>query len=252
MYSNPSLSQHPAADRFAMDSLQQPRVTMGKDRMSAWQRWEMTSLSDELRGAQDQALVEPEVILTAVDSAPLIDEVELARLRRQAEKLGEEEGYRRGYEQGQAAGYQAGMTAAQEQADHLRALAQSLPAALRMAERDVSSDLLALALDIARQVVGQALDANPDVVLATVRVLLQDEPALTGSPQLILHPLDAALVKEHLAEDLQTAGWRVRIDPVIQRGGCRVLASNGEKDATLPTRWERVTTALAQLASPAA
>ena len=94
------------------------------------------------------------------------------------------------------------------------------------------------------QVLGQALALDPQAILPTVRESLQAEPALTGSPQLVLHPDDAALVREHLADDLQTAGWRIRADADTQRGGCRVLAASGERDATLQSRWDRVAAAL--------
>ncbi|MEL0488908.1 FliH/SctL family protein, partial [Neisseria gonorrhoeae] len=125
-------------------------------------------------------------------------------------QAGTEEGRQQGYAQGQAEGHAAAMAAVHEQADYLRALTQALPAALRLAEREVAGQLLALSMDIARQVLGQALALDPQAILLTVRELLQAEPALTGSPQLILHPDDAALVREHLADDLQTAGWRIR------------------------------------------
>ena len=131
------------------------------------------------------------------------------------------------------------------------ALTEALPAALRGAEREVADNLLALALALAQQVVGQALKLEPQLMLPLVRELLQAEPALTGAPQLLLHAEDAALVKEYLTDDLQAAGWRIRIDAQCQRGGCRVLASSGERDASLPSRWERVAATLARQPSGA-
>ncbi|MFZ2388303.1 MAG: FliH/SctL family protein, partial [Polaromonas sp.] len=156
-----------------------------------------------------------------------------------------------GYARGQSEGHAAGLAAVQAQAEQLKALALALPAALRIAETGVADDLLALALDIARQVLGHALTADPQAILPLVHELLQSEPALTGAPQLLLHPDDAALVKEHLADDLKSAGWRIRADAHIARGGCRVLATSGERDASLETRWERVTATLARNAPPA-
>jgi len=132
----------------------------------------------------------------------------------------------------------------------LQALAQALPAAMQQAQTSIADDLLALALDIARQVLGQALAAEPQAILAVVHELLHAEPSLSGAPQLLLHPDDAALVKEFLADDLQAAGWRIRTDAHIERGGCRVTAHSGERDATMQVRWERVSAALAR--SPAA
>lgn len=210
----------------------------------------MRSIAEDLRPMPDVARADIEPVLAPLAPALLIDEAELVRLRLQAQQAGETEGHRQGYAQGQAEGHAAAMAAVHEQADQLRALTLALPAALRSAEREVADDLLALALDIARQVLGQALAADPQVILPLVRELLQAEPALTGAPQLVLHPDDAALVKEHLADDLQTAGWRIRVDANSQRGGCRVTAASGEQDATLGARWDRVTARLARTAPP--
>ena len=175
-----------------------------------------------------------------------IDEAELAELRLQAQKAGEAEGRAQGHAQGLLEGHAKGLAAVQAQAAQLQALALALPAALQLAQNSVADDLLALALDIARQVLGQALAAEPQAILAVVHELLQAEPSLSGAPQLLLHPDDAALVKELLADDLKAAGWRVRLDAQIARGGCRVTAHSGERDATVQARWERVSAALAR------
>ena len=178
--------------------------------------------------------------------APQVSEAELTKLRLQAHQAGEAEGRAEGHAQGLAEGHAAGLAAVQAQAAHLQSLAQALPAALQQAQASVADDLLALALDIARQVLGQALAAEPQAILAVVHELLQAEPSLQGAPQLLLHPDDAALVKELLADDLKAAGWRIRLDAHIERGGCRVTAHSGERDATVQARWERVSAALAR------
>lgn len=213
--------------------------------LTAWQRWEMASVTQALQpDPADEAAQEP--VMEPFEPVLLIDEAELTRLRLQAQETGKTEGYA----QGQTEGHAAGLAAVQAQGEQLLALALALPAALRVAETSVADELLALALDIARQVLGQALTAEPQALLPLVHELLQAEPALTGSPQLLLHPDDATLVKEHLADELKNAGWRIRVDAHITRGGCRVLATGGEKDATLETRWERVAATLARNAAP--
>ena len=216
---------------------------------TAWQRWEMASFTQEPQPDVAPVATAPE--LEPVEPVPLIDEAELARLRLEAQKAGETAGHEQGYASGLAQGHAAGLAAVQAQAGQLQALMLTLPAALRLAESRIADDLLALALDIARQVLGQALAAQPQAILAVVHELLQAEPSLSGAPQLLLHPDDAALVKELLADDLLAAGWRLRVDAQITRGGCRVTASSGERDATVQARWERVTAALARSETPA-
>ena len=213
---------------------------------TAWQRWEMASFAHTLpvQAAQTAPANEPEA--PPIELPLQIDEAALTKLRLEAQMAGAAEGRDQGHAQGLAEGRAAGLAAVQAQAAQLQALALTLPAALQLAQDSVADDLLALALDIARQVLGQALAAQPQAILAVVHELLQAEPSLSGAPQLLLHPDDAALVKELLADDLKAAGWRVRPDAQMARGGCRVTAHSGERDATVQARWERVSAALAR------
>lgn len=225
-------------------------VADSKPKMTAWQRWEMNSINDDK--VPGPASASPKRAAPPKPAPPILSEIELAKLRQQAqldghakgEKIGQAEGYAAGYAQGQAKAQADAAELATAQAKQLLELMQSLPTALRLAEREVADDLLALALDIAHQIVGQALNLEPELILTAVTSLLHAEPALSGAPQLLLHPDDAALVHEHLKEEIQHAGWRIRTDLQIQRGGCRVTSTSGEHDASMPTRWARVSAAL--------
>ncbi|AMO93952.1 flagellar assembly FliH family protein [Collimonas fungivorans] len=214
--------------------------------MSAWQRWEMADmqLATGTADAEAPAALVAEPALVELEPKLLIDEIELQRLRQQAQEDGASAGLRQGHAEGWQEGYRAGLETAQNEAGSLRALSLAMPDALRQAEKELADDLLTLALDIAQQVVRQALAVEPQLILAAVRELLQTEPALSGTPRLLLHADDMALVQQYLAEDLQAAGWLLRSDPAIARGGCRVQASSGELDATMETRWQRVAAAL--------
>jgi len=172
------------------------------------------------------------------------DPAELDRLRAQARDAGlaegREEGLATGRAEGYAAGLEAGQADARAQAAQLRSLAQALPQALRRAEVEIAESLLALALEVARQVVHRSLQADPGLVVQLVQDLLHREPALQGEPRLLLHPLDLRLVTSALGTELQSAGWQVRPDESVRRGGCLVQAATGTHDAALETRWARV------------
>lgn len=217
-----------------------------KPSLSAWQRWEMGTLESE-DPAHDhvQALVVPRV-----DPEALARDNELSRLRLQARAEGRTEGHREGLAKGRAEGHAeglaTGLAAASAHAEQLRALAATLPAALRRAESELADAILTLALDVARQVVHRTLRAEPEWVLPLVQDLLHAEPALQGEPRLLLHPDDVALVKSSLGNELQIAGWQVRPDDTLARGGCRVQSASGEMDASLETRWKSVTAALSR------
>ncbi len=195
-------------------------------------------------GSAPVKLHEPLTGLSPLQPSLLMDEAELTRLRQLAQAAGHAEGLREGRALGEQQGREAGFNEVREAAAHWAALTHSLPRALAHADAAMAEQLVSLAMSLAQQVLGQSLALQPEAVLAAVRELLSTEPALTGHPQLWLHPDDALLVKEHLGEDLQANGWRVRSDAHMERGGCRVQAASGEVDATLPTRWARLASLL--------
>lgn len=201
-----------------------------------WQRWQMASLDPRRQAVE------------ASPPPPPIDEAELEALRDAARKDGYAQGHAQGYEQGRAVGHREGhargLEAAHAEATRLQALAGNFSDALALADDEVAHALVTLALDVARELVRGTLRADPSAVAAAARELLEAEPALAGSPCLLLHPDDAELVASHLHGELQAAGWTVRTDPGVERGGCIATATSGEIDATLPTRWRRVVGAL--------
>jgi flagellar assembly protein FliH len=219
--------------------------------LSAWERWEMDALNAPkaagLKSTAQRAAEAP-----PAPSAALLHAAELSKLRREAKAAGDAEGRReghakgmtQGHAEGHAEGLAVGLMAASAQAEQLRALCASLPAALQRADADLADTVLTLSLDIARQVIHRTLQAEPQWVLKLVQELLQSEPALHGEPRLLLHPDDVALVRSSLGRELETAGWQVRADDSLARGGCRVLTASGEVDATLDARWQRVCAAL--------
>ena len=227
-----------------------PAALKSKESLSAWERWEMGSFqtvgaaAPPNETAPHNVSANEEAVLEQLQPVLLIDEAELTRLRTEACQAGQEEGLKLGYLEGQKQGHADAVALGKTEANQLRALTASLSGALRHADKEIADDLITLALDIARQLVLRELDTDPELILVAVRSLLQTEPALSGNPRLLLHPDDLTLVKQYLAEDLQTAGWLLRADPSLSRGGCRVHATSGEIDATLETRWYRITTAL--------
>lgn len=209
-----------------------------KARMSAYQRWEMASF-DPVQTDR-----------TAADQAAL--EKHLRRVRDEAHAqglasghvAGQAMGYQAGYDQGYEQGIDEGRRLAAEEAARLTSMADQFKTALQAADAVVAEALTALALDIAQQVVTQHLALDPTAVLAVARTVIAAEPALAGAPSLIVNPADLPIVEAYLLEELQAAGWLVRTDPDIERGGCRAQAASGEIDATNVTRWERVAAAL--------
>ena len=173
-------------------------------------------------------------------------QAEIEQLRETARQTGHAEGHAsglaegrlQGHSEGHAAGYQQGLAQAQSEAQQLAGLSARLDAALGEFDVQMSQDLLALSLEIARQLVGQSLRVHPELLLETLRQVLMQlhHPHAT----ITVHPEDAALIRQHLSDSPLLTGQRIHEDPHMTRGGCTVEAAGSQIDATLETRWRRI------------
>ncbi|MDU4274803.1 MAG: flagellar assembly protein FliH, partial [Enterobacter asburiae] len=110
----------------------------------------------------------------------------------------------------------------------------------------IASRLMQMALEAARQVIGQTPVVDNTALIKQIQGLLQQEPLFSGKPQLRVHPDDLQRVEESLGATLNLHGWRLRGDPSLHHGGCKVSADEGDLDASVATRWQE----LCRLAAP--
>jgi flagellar assembly protein FliH len=162
---------------------------------------------------------------------PTADEVEA--IYEQARSDGEKAGFAEGRER---AGKEE--VKARDEAKKLAALVKSMDEALDRLGADVSQEIVELAVALARQMVGDTLEARPDAVVPCVREALQHVPQ--GKVRIHLHPEDVKLVRSHLDDHLESGHHHLIEDDAISRGGCRLEANNSDIDATVETRWQRV------------
>jgi flagellar assembly protein FliH len=203
-----------------------------KEQLSAYQRWEMASFGDERPSAiQQNAANEASAQQTAE---------ELARLREEARL----QGYAAGVEQGRVAGLEAGRAQAAGELQQLREIAGSFGAAVAQSSETVATDLLTLALDLAKAMLKTALNVRPEVMLPIVSEAIRYLPSLQHPALLVLNPADAALVKQHMSDELEKSGWRVAEEIHMERGGCRVETASNQIDASPSVRWQRIADAL--------
>jgi len=179
---------------------------------------------------------EPEPEPFADVHLPTAEDIE--RMHDEARAAGHAEGYAAGFEAGREAGHAEGAERVEEAVRCLTDLAANLDQALNRLDQEVADELMALSIEIARQMVQHTLAVRPEVVLETVRNALLQIPQ--GHAQIRLHPDDCELVRQHMGEQLGHAGHRIVEDADLSRGGCRIDSAGAQVDATLETRWRRV------------
>lgn len=154
---------------------------------------------------------------------------------------------RRAYEEAFAQGREAGLAAAKAehaqilaqakaQATRLQQIVDSLARPLQDVDAQVESELVNLALTVARQLVRRELRIDPSQVIAIIRETVALLPVAARDVRVHLHPEDAAIVRERLAATTAERAWTVVEDPVLTRGGCRVTTDSALIDARLETR----------------
>jgi len=186
-----------------------------QEKLTAWQRWEMAALAEEPRPSRAGPV-----------RAPTAAEVE------------------RVHAEARAAGLAEGRGEAAQAARRLAQLVDSLAREIAAQETRIAEDLVSLALAIAQQVLREALAVKRELIVPLARDAMQQMPLFSGGARLVLHPADAELVRQELGDPLTQLGWRLVEDDLVERGGCRIESAATHIDASLATRWERVTAAL--------
>jgi flagellar assembly protein FliH len=213
-----------------------------KERQTAYQRWELASFGDEDPQPSHVHAPPPPPILPAIPP-----EEALAKFNAELDALREEarqQGHSTGLAEGRTRGLEEGRAEAAEEREQFRRLAASFSDEVMRADDVISEDLLKLALDIAKAVLKTALLVQPELVLPIVGESVRYLTSLQHPALLFLHPEDAILVREHMHDELDKAGWRIAEDLHLERGGCRIETATNQIDATINGRWERIAASL--------
>jgi flagellar assembly protein FliH len=170
-------------------------------------------------------------------SQPALDLAELERDRETAVAEGRAEGERKGWE-----------AAKDDVAAAIARLGEAIEkveASARAAAKPYASELVELALIVARELVGAEIGRDPAPLVQLIERCLDDvvgESAIT----IKLHPADrAALLAAR--PDLLRPDLRVMEDPTLARGGCLVESARRMVDARLEERLDNVREGLREL-----
>lgn len=147
---------------------------------------------------------------------------------------------RQAYEEGFALGRREGLAAGQvelhAQVQRLDQMMRALSVPFEGLDQQVEQELLLLTTTMLRQLVRRELKSDPGQIVAVVREAMASLPVATRNARLYLHPEDAALVRDALAISDAERPWRIMEDPVLTRGGCRVITDTSSIDASVETR----------------
>jgi flagellar assembly protein FliH len=197
-----------------------------KEEQSACHPWEMTNFD-----------VGSNVVTNEVYSGMTLPTIEhITEIQEQARQ--------EGYDNGHAEGLAEGRKAAALEADRLRGLADTFSVEVRAADETISQQILDLSIDLARALLKSALTIRPELVIPIVKEAVRYLPALHQPALLYLNPDDAMLVQDRIGNELTKTGWQLADDTQLAPGSCRVETANNQIDASLPTRWQRLTAAL--------
>ncbi|AKH22023.1 hypothetical protein AAY24_03335 [Sedimenticola thiotaurini] len=163
-----------------------------------------------------------------------------------AEQLEElqKEAYQEGFELGKKEGFAFGHKEALEQGQQrisdligqVEALMQTLDTPLQELDEQVERELVDLVISMVRQLVRREIRLEPSHIIGIVRESLSILPVSSRNIRVQLNPEDAKLVREIYDMNDREQSWKIVEDPVLARGGCRIVTETSQIDATLESR----------------
>lgn len=214
-----------------------------KEEAGDFTRWQIGSFDTPATARPKARPPAPPPEPVKVDTTPQLQlptEEELARIHEEARAAGYQTGYDAGLAEGLKTAEDRISQATATEAAQIATLTESLQRSLEQLDQDVADHLLALATEIAAQVIRGTLKLREDALLPVVREAIAALPIHHAHVTLRLHPDDAERVRKLMGEQLAQSGTQVLEDNDMAPGGCIVRAGNCEVDAAIETRWKRV------------
>jgi flagellar assembly protein FliH len=208
-----------------------------KEKLTAYQRWELAAFEDSgapdagnpvSGGANEDGAAALRVAFPTAE--------DLEHIHQEAWQ----EGYNLGQEEGRKAGFEAGRKEGERYTRQLAALAEALESERLRQDEEVAQEVLALAMVVAKQVVSAGLRVKPELILATIREALLSLPTLSGHHVVVVHPDNAQVVREWLAQEHSHLSWKVVEDDQLEAGGFKFESAHSELDASMKARWREI------------
>lgn len=193
------------------------------DSVSDVQRWALPMVEDV--SSQISAIKKDRI-------PPLLTAEKIEKIQAQAHQ----EAYDAGFIKGRREGLKSGQDEAVRKARLLDDLLNGLARPLAQLDESVEVELVGLAIAVAKHLVRRELKTDPGEIVAVIHEALAVLPLATRNIRVLLHPEDAVLVRELIAQSGNDRHWIVAEDPSLHRGDCRVVTDTSQIDATLERR----------------
>ncbi|MCL2346473.1 MAG: flagellar assembly protein FliH [Desulfobulbus sp.] len=190
--------------------------------------------------AKESAAPTVAVVPLAESAVRLPTAEDIERMHEEARAAGYAAGLAEGRAAGQAAAVEENRQSAAATARSVNALIDSLKHSLNQLDQTIAEQLLALAVEIAAQVVRGRIAVHEEALLPVVREAIAALPLSRGDMTLRVNPVDAAHLRRQLGDELSQSGAQIVEDDSISSGGCVLQAGASQIDARVETRWKRV------------
>lgn len=171
----------------------------------------------------------------------------LLRERQQQEKVTaatleelQKQAYKEGFDKGHADGLQAARDEVTTAVNQLTTLMNSLSTPFEKLDDRVVEELGKLAALIARQIVRRELKTETGQVVSLIREAVSNLPVASRNIRVMLNPEDASIVRQALSMSEHEQRWELVEDPVITRGGCKVVTESARIDVTVESQLNAV------------
>lgn len=202
---------------------------------------------EEAQGGQDLSTRDQRMADEWAAKLAEVDQV-LRQAHQRAEvlaKQAEAEGYEAGYHKGYSEGLELARHALDQEVANARSIAQALAQARQQMLESLEGEVVALALAIARKVIGEEASHNEQVIAHMVQRAVR-QLGQRGPYRIRLNPQDARSLSERwkAQDDLGGAEWELVPDERVSPGGCILESGTATVDARLETQLELVQKAL--------
>ena len=104
--------------------------------------------------------------------------------------------------------------------------------------------VVALAVDLAQALTKKQIELDPSIIATVVREAIDQLHEVQQPAQLYVHPTDAETLRNTMQGELELGHWKIIVDSQMERGGCRLETGYNLVDATLTSRWNRLSQAI--------